>query len=1072
MPSSKILLFALAALPVLADPVSLVTVADPISCFNRMEGAGTLTTVPVTGQSFTTAIDVKTGAISATANAWDIRPRCFATAAANQNDVVGVTFWVRAVSTQAGKGFTSFVVEQNVSPYTKSVNFTAAFDSAWKKVEIPFNMAQTYAAASFNLSFWATYPNQEIQIGGFSILDYGPNVPYSSLGFTTWPYDGHAADAPWRADAAARIEKYRKGDIVVIARDASGNPVPNAPVHVKMKRHAFGFGTAVAGDALQRAGTDGDNYRQALTALFNKAVTENALKWPFYESWGRTQDDFMLPWFAANNIQMVRGHNVIWPNASNLPADVQAMLKANPVDQNALRTRIYSHIADVMSYTKGKVTEWDVLNEPYTSKDVQAVLGNAEMAVWFQKARVADPNIKLYINDYNILEAGGYDLQHINFYYSTIQNILAGGGPIDGIGLQSHFDSNLTPPTRVLELLDQFAAFGKDLEVTEFDINVADDQLQADYTRDFLTTCFSHPAIKGFMIWGFWEGAHWLPQAAMIRKDWSTKANYAVWKDLIYNQWWTDVQGTTAADGTFRTRGFLGDYSVDVAIGGKTTTLPLTLASNSQPVYAATSPASTTASVTAVVNGASFATGGVAPGEIVTVFGSGFGPAAVAVASYDSSNKLPTSVGDTRVLFDNTAAPMIYSVSGQTSAIVPYAVSGTTQVQVEYQGVASAPLATPVATSAPGIFLCANKPNTAVLINASAGGKISCADDFVPPAPGDVVTFFVTGEGAVTPAPGDGVLPGAPYPAPVAPWSVSFGGVQAQPCAASFIGLIFAGVTQVNACVPAGVPRRAGVQLALQIGQSTSQTSATVDLSQSWKVIWSDEFNGAAGTPVDSTKWTFDLGGGGWGNQELEVYTNSTDNVYQDGKGNLVIQALKTASGGYTSARIKTQGKFDFTYGKVEARIKIPYGQGLWPAFWMLGNDISKVSWPACGEIDIMENIGKEPAIIHGTVHGPGYSGGNGIGGPTNLPSGRFADDYHVYGVQWSETSVAFYLDGNKYFEVTPAKLPAGANWVYQHPFFLLLNVAVGGGWPGNPDTTTVFPQQMLVDWVRVSQLN
>jgi beta-glucanase (GH16 family) len=238
-----------------------------------------------------------------------------------------------------------------------------------------------------------------------------------------------------------------------------------------------------------------------------------------------------------------------------------------------------------------------------------------------------------------------------------------------------------------------------------------------------------------------------------------------------------------------------------------------------------------------------------------------------------------------------------------------------------------------------------------------------------------------------------------------------------------------------------------------------------------WHVVWSDEFNGAAGTAPDATKWTYDLGGGGWGNQELEVYTDRRDNSFQDGEGHLVIRAIKDASGGYTSARIKTQGKFAIRYGKIEARIKIPFGQGMWPAFWMLGDDLDTVGWPKCGEIDVMENIGKEPAIVHGTVHGPGYSGAGGISAQYELAgSPRLADDFHVYAVEWSPQLIEFFIDGISYAKVTPASLPKGAAWVYDHPFFLLLNVAVGGGWPGNPDASTTFPQSMLVDWVRVSQ--
>lgn len=234
------------------------------------------------------------------------------------------------------------------------------------------------------------------------------------------------------------------------------------------------------------------------------------------------------------------------------------------------------------------------------------------------------------------------------------------------------------------------------------------------------------------------------------------------------------------------------------------------------------------------------------------------------------------------------------------------------------------------------------------------------------------------------------------------------------------------------------------------------------------RLVWSDEFNGAPGAPPDLSKWAYDLGGGGWGNHELEVHTDSRSNSYLDGEGNLVIQALQPTPGHYTSARLKTQGKFSTAYGRVEARIKIPYGQGIWPAFWMLGNNQKDAGWPACGEIDIMENIGREPGVVHGTVHGPGYAREYGIGRTFKLAAGRFADDYHIYAVEWAPERIDFIVDSIVYHTVTPNSLPAGAKWVYDHPFFVILNVAVGGNWPGNPDATSVFPQKMLVDWVRV----
>jgi len=234
------------------------------------------------------------------------------------------------------------------------------------------------------------------------------------------------------------------------------------------------------------------------------------------------------------------------------------------------------------------------------------------------------------------------------------------------------------------------------------------------------------------------------------------------------------------------------------------------------------------------------------------------------------------------------------------------------------------------------------------------------------------------------------------------------------------------------------------------------------------RLVWHDEFDLAAGTGPDPGKWTFDLGKTGWGNNELENYTSSTQNAFHDGEGHLVIQAVAQPGGQYTSARLKTQGIAAFTYGRIEARIKLPFGQGMWPAFWMLGIDIGTAGWPRCGEIDIMENIGKEPATVHGTIHGPGYSGANGIGAPYALAEGRFADDFHLFAVEWQPGSIAFSVDRTTYKRITPADLPQGAAWVYDHPFFLLLNLAVGGNWPGNPDPSTQFPQRMTVDYVRV----
>lgn len=261
----------------------------------------------------------------------------------------------------------------------------------------------------------------------------------------------------------------------------------------------------------------------------------------------------------------------------------------------------------------------------------------------------------------------------------------------------------------------------------------------------------------------------------------------------------------------------------------------------------------------------------------------------------------------------------------------------------------------------------------------------------------------------------------------------------------------------------------AGLTVGLAVVSCTPDDFQKLD-KRNWELVWSDEFNGAAGTLPDAAKWGYDIGTGqdGWGNQELQYYTNRPENVSNDGNGNLVITARREAFGGraFTSARINTKGRFSQTYGRIEARIQNPYGPGIWPAFWMLGDNFDTVGWPQCGEIDIMEMRGQDPTIIHGTVHGPGYSAGNSISGSRALVGGRYDADFHIYAVEWFEDRIDFFVDGYLYHRVRPRY--ANGEWVFNGDMFLILNVAVGGAYVGFPNDLTPFPQRMLIDYVRV----
>jgi len=246
----------------------------------------------------------------------------------------------------------------------------------------------------------------------------------------------------------------------------------------------------------------------------------------------------------------------------------------------------------------------------------------------------------------------------------------------------------------------------------------------------------------------------------------------------------------------------------------------------------------------------------------------------------------------------------------------------------------------------------------------------------------------------------------------------------------------------------------------------TGANSTPVVPPEGWTLIWQDEFEA---DKINPANWTYDLGGWGWGNGEAQFYTSRPENARLE-NGMLVIEARqeKYESSYYTSARLKTQGLQEFQYGRIEARLKVPVGAGLWPAFWMLGNDFNGSNWPDCGEIDIMEYLGKEPDLIMGTVHGPGYSGALGFS-KWHRQTFNIADDFHTYAIEWSPDQIDWFFDGVKYHTVTRSDV-GEREWVFDHPFFLLLNLAVGGQLPGPVGLDTVFPTQFLVDYVRVFQ--
>ena len=261
------------------------------------------------------------------------------------------------------------------------------------------------------------------------------------------------------------------------------------------------------------------------------------------------------------------------------------------------------------------------------------------------------------------------------------------------------------------------------------------------------------------------------------------------------------------------------------------------------------------------------------------------------------------------------------------------------------------------------------------------------------------------------------------------------------------------------------------ILLGLMLTTSCSQDE-TQRVVTKFNLVFADEFD-VDGAP-NPEFWSFDIGTGqnGWGNNELQFYTDRPENVVVQ-NGYLIITARQEMFQGssYTSARIKTENLFSKKYGRFEARMKLPLGRGMWPAFWMLGSNFSEVGWPQCGEIDIMEYLGHRPTEVFGTLHGPGFAGGESIGKTFTLPKGRFDTDFHVFGIEWTENYVNWYVDDVLYSQITRAKVEEeGGEWVFDNDFFMILNLAVGGNLPGSPNAQTMFPQRMIVDYVRVYQ--
>ncbi len=532
--------------------------------------------VSVTGQSFSSAWHVKVR--EKVGADYNLQLVCKPEAKLTVGDVILLSAYARMIETadESAEGRVSFVLEQAKDPFGKV--FASSFGVArdWQRFDVPAVVDRDLSATGVQLAIRVGAYVQTLEIGGVEVRKFAPGTDVKSLPRTEVTYAGRTSDATWRAAAAERIETIRKAPLVISVVDRSGKPVAGATVHVRMTRHAFAFGSCYSPRRiLDNASPDNEKYRKTFLELFNTGVDEYAMKWPGWNEPATRQIALnALQWMQDHAIA-ARGHTMVWPGWKRMPDEV----KASSGDPDALRRIIREHIKSVGTALRGKVIDWDVVNEPFVNNDLMKILGEDALADWFKIAREADPLAKLYLNETSVPTSPPSD-ERYTALYERVRRIKELGGPLDGVGMQAHFGQNVQPPAQLLSIYDRFASLGLPVRITELDIDSNDEKLQADYLRDFLTASFSHPNINGILVWGFWEGSHWRPNAAMYRKDWSERPIAGVWKDLILKQWWTEQKAETNAAGSAEVRGFLGDYEITASAATRTGTAKAVLSAD------------------------------------------------------------------------------------------------------------------------------------------------------------------------------------------------------------------------------------------------------------------------------------------------------------------------------------------------------------------------------------------------------------------------------------------------------------------------------------------------------------
>ena len=480
-----------------------------------------------------------------------------------------ITFYCRSLSTSNRFGASSMMIQYkpDYADWRGHAQTDLFMTKEWKLVIIPFEVtieAADTPESALTFFFGGVDPHT-FQMAGLRVLNFGTTYTKAQLPQSEAYYPGMEKDARWRIAAQKRIQKHRKAKLRLTVKGTDGKPVSGARIHARLTRHKFGFGAAIRTPLLVSPDTPSNvrkAYSDILTRSCSKITPTNAMKWRLYPAF-KNHMPALIDWCGKYNMTL-RGHLLIWPGFERLP-DGYDLYKTDPA---AFRKDLTDHIEEFANLYPDAFSEWDVMNEPYTEHDYMDLLGKDVVLEWFETARKANPSYLNYINDYGILS--GNNQEHRDNYFDWISYLVENNAPLDGIGFQGHFTTAM-PPELILERIDRYAAFGKKMQITEFDFAHSDPALQARFFEDFVTLIYSHPQMEALINWIYVED-NFRPEAALYRKDFTPTSMGKVWERLLTEKWHTEESLDTDKTGHAELRGYKGIYQITVTHNGQKST--------------------------------------------------------------------------------------------------------------------------------------------------------------------------------------------------------------------------------------------------------------------------------------------------------------------------------------------------------------------------------------------------------------------------------------------------------------------------------------------------------------------